>query len=391
MSRAEELYQQAVAGSFQPQEYETKSGFSTWQGFPARPTVEDLARVKEAAELGYPEAQYQMALYYLFEEYHRANAIGYDEEHQEKRSELWELERKDGQKGLHLLEEALKGGVGEAGLLLGDLYQGTACFVEASPEVKQDAAKAMAYYRAGAEQGCADAMYRLGACYYYGRGTAEDNGKAFAYFAEAQKNGSELMWQQLGECYVHGWGTQQNIPMAKECLENALEVKNWGDDDHARLLLGQFYLGVGGFEYADLDKAKEMLRAIPVNSRDYAKAQEYLGKLPAISARLNDWRHQNGVSKDGTVKKGCYVATCVYGSYDCPQVWTLRRFRDETLAATWYGRAFIRCYYAVSPTLVRLFGGQRWFRAVWKPRLDGMVRRLNGQGVADTPYQDRSW
>lgn len=199
------------------------------------------------------------------------------------------------------------------------------------------------------------------------------------------------MWQQLGECYVHGWGTQQNIPMAKECLENALKVKDWGDDDHARLLLGQFYLGVGGFEYADLDKAKEMLRAIPVNSRDYAKAQEYLGKLPAISAQLNDWRHQNRVSSDGTSKGGCYVATCVYGSYDCPQVWTLRRFRDETLAATWYGRAFIRCYYAVSPALVRLFGGQHWFRAVWKPRLDGMVRRLNGRGVADTPYQDRPW
>ena len=38
---------------------------------------------------------------------------------------------------------------------------------------------------------------------------------------------------------------------------------------------------------------------------------------------------------------GCYVATAVYGSYDCPQVWTLRRFRDDTLAETWYGRAFI--------------------------------------------------
>ena len=37
---------------------------------------------------------------------------------------------------------------------------------------------------------------------------------------------------------------------------------------------------------------------------------------------------------------GCYVATCVYGSYDCPQVWTLRRFRDDTLGSTWYGRAF---------------------------------------------------
>lgn len=36
---------------------------------------------------------------------------------------------------------------------------------------------------------------------------------------------------------------------------------------------------------------------------------------------------------------GCYVATAVYGSYDCPQVWTLRRYRDYTLAETWYGRA----------------------------------------------------
>lgn len=42
---------------------------------------------------------------------------------------------------------------------------------------------------------------------------------------------------------------------------------------------------------------------------------------------------------------GCYVATAVYGSYDCPQVWTLRRFRDYTLAETWYGRAFI-CVFA---------------------------------------------
>ena len=185
MSRAQDLYQQAATGRFQPQEYDTKTGFSTWQVFPSRPTAEDLKRVREAAELGYSEAQYQMALYYLFEEYHRKNAVGYDEEHQERYSELWELERKEGQKGLHLLEEALKGGVGEAGLLLGDLYQGTACYVEASPEVKQDAAKAMAYYRAGAEQGCADAMYRLGACYYYGRGTAEDNEKAFVCFVEA--------------------------------------------------------------------------------------------------------------------------------------------------------------------------------------------------------------
>ncbi len=90
-------------------------------------------------------------------------------------------------------------------------------------------------------------------------------------------------------------------------------------------------------------------------------------------------------------KKGCYVATCVYGSYDCPQVWTLRRYRDDTLAASWYGRAFIRLYYAISPALVRWFGKTEGFKKMWRGPLDRIVKRLNGGGVEDTPYRDRSW
>ncbi len=88
---------------------------------------------------------------------------------------------------------------------------------------------------------------------------------------------------------------------------------------------------------------------------------------------------------------GCYVATAVYGSYDCPQVWTLRRYRDNTLAQTWYGRAFIRTYYAVSPTLVKWFGNTAWFRNLWKGKLDRMVASLQRQGVESTPYDDRVW
>lgn len=88
---------------------------------------------------------------------------------------------------------------------------------------------------------------------------------------------------------------------------------------------------------------------------------------------------------------GCYVATAVYGSYDCPQVWTLRRFRDYTLAETWYGRAFIRTYYAISPTIVKWFGHAAWFKKMWKGKLDRMVANLNAEGVEDTPYEDRNW
>lgn len=88
-------------------------------------------------------------------------------------------------------------------------------------------------------------------------------------------------------------------------------------------------------------------------------------------------------------KNGCYIATCVYGTYDCPQVWTLRRFRDDTLDETWHGRLFIKCYYAISPTLVQWFGETKWFRQFWKSKLDQMVSELNDKGVDNTYYHDK--
>ena len=90
-------------------------------------------------------------------------------------------------------------------------------------------------------------------------------------------------------------------------------------------------------------------------------------------------------------KDGCYIATCVYGSYDCPEVWTLRRFRDYSLSETWYGRAFVKIYYAVSPTIVKLFGDTEWFKRMWRGTLDGMVNKLQNEGFESTPYNDREW
>ena len=85
------------------------------------------------------------------------------------------------------------------------------------------------------------------------------------------------------------------------------------------------------------------------------------------------------------------MATCVYGSYDCPEVWTLRRFRDDTLGSTWYGRTFIRVYYAISPKLVKWFGDKKWFKKIWKNTLDRMVDKLKSKGVENTPYDDKKW
>jgi len=118
------------------------------------------------------------------------------------------------------------------------------------------------------------------------------------------------------------------------------------------------------------------------NGGRFAAKNAILRIEPSFDDKAFDKANGNG---------GCYVATAVYGSYDCPQVWTLRRFRDNTLAETWYGRAFIRTYYAISPTLVNWFGKTEWFKNLWKPTLDRMVEKLNGNGVEDTPYDDRAW
>ncbi len=88
---------------------------------------------------------------------------------------------------------------------------------------------------------------------------------------------------------------------------------------------------------------------------------------------------------------GCYVATAVYGSYDCPQVWTLRRYRDYTLANTLLGRSFIKAYYTISPSLVKMFGKTVWFNSIGRKILDKKVKKLNDKGVSDTQYFDKKW
>ena len=100
-------------------------------------------------------------------------------------------------------------------------------------------------------------------------------------------------------------------------------------------------------------------------------------------------RNSRRSSTSGSRSDGCYIATAVYGSYDCPEVWTLRRFRDEYLKGSVFGRLFVRFYYAVSPGLVRRVGGRDFFRKPVKRVLDQFVIHLKNKGFQDTPYDDR--
>mgnify|MGYP004640606777 FL=1 len=73
-------------------------------------------------------------------------------------------------------------------------------------------------------------------------------------------------------------------------------------------------------------------------------------------------------------KSGCYIATAVYGSYDAPEVMTLRRFRDEVLAQSFFGRLFIKIYYALSPPVAERLKDMR--------RLNAFIRSILNKWVA---------
>ena len=90
-----------------------------------------------------------------------------------------------------------------------------------------------------------------------------------------------------------------------------------------------------------------------------------------------------------TSKKGCYIATAVYGSYDCEEVWVLRRYRDNNLSATKFGRLFILVYYKLSPMVVKVFGKSKLFNRFFRSRLDKKVAKLIKTEAMTAPYEDK--
>lgn len=114
--------------------------------------------------------------------------------------------------------------------------------------------------------------------------------------------------------------------------------------------------------------------------------QVYLGYKITLKMTQDDI---NSLQRDNN--QGCYIATSVYGSYDCPEVWTLRRFRDFTLSKYKLGRLFIKLYYKFSPFIVKTLGNNRVFHKTSKWFLDKFIGKLHIKGYEELPYEDYPW
>jgi hypothetical protein len=75
-------------------------------------------------------------------------------------------------------------------------------------------------------------------------------------------------------------------------------------------------------------------------------------------------------------KAGCYIATAIYGSYECAEVIKLREYRDEYLSKNFLGRLFILFYYTVSPLFLRIMPRQERFVSFFRKIFDFIVNGL---------------
>lgn len=78
-------------------------------------------------------------------------------------------------------------------------------------------------------------------------------------------------------------------------------------------------------------------------------------------------------------KEGCYIATAIYGSYDAPEVITLRQFHDETLKKPFFGRMFIKVYYTLSPPVAEKLKNAHRVNTFVRSILDKWVVHLNSK------------
>lgn len=78
-------------------------------------------------------------------------------------------------------------------------------------------------------------------------------------------------------------------------------------------------------------------------------------------------------------KKGCFIATAVYGSSNYPEVILLRSFRDDILLKSWFGILFVKFYYKISPKCAHSISRRKYLRLfIRKLLLNPIVESIKG-------------
>ena len=151
-----------------------------------------FSEIKQAAQKGNAEAQYQLALFY-----EKGDGVTID------RTEAVKWFRK-----------AAEQGFAKAQFSLGN------CYVFGDG-VAENAIEAVKWFRKAAEQGFAKAQFSLGNCYVFGDGVAENAIEAVKWYRKAAEQGNCEGQYALALCYDNGWGVPEDKTEADKWYREA--------------------------------------------------------------------------------------------------------------------------------------------------------------------------
>ena len=161
------------------------------------------------------------------------------------------------------LVDAAEQGDAEAQYKLGFMYEG-------SDSVPEDYTEAAKWYRKAAEQGHVEAQYSLGDMYDDGYGVSKDDAEAVKWYRKAAEQGEYFAHRSLGDMYANGEGVPQDDIEA-----------------YARYsVLATYYNAATNYRY---DDANKLLRE--------AKAKLTAGQLIAAEKRAAELTEQINAKK----------------------------------------------------------------------------------------------
>jgi hypothetical protein len=79
---------------------------------------------------------------------------------------------------------------------------------------------------------------------------------------------------------------------------------------------------------------------------------------------------KNPINQSLAVDSGnCFIATAVYNSYDAPEVIILRKFRDNILSLSNYGKLLVKFYYFISPPIAKFLSKKSKLKVIVREKI----------------------
>ncbi|HVM89766.1 MAG TPA: CFI-box-CTERM domain-containing protein [Puia sp.] len=162
--------------------------------------------------------------------------------------------------------------------------------------------------------------------------------------------------QQKEEAYINKEISVTGIVSEIDRAKNELIITYRADDGSSGNLNG--LISSHFFIFSSSENLPVLISEFNIQKEDFVRVSGKITSLHRQSvmrlqlSSVSVLKKNVGIVKR-TAKKGCFIATAVYGSCEAEEVIKFYRLRDEVLYQSFFGRLFVCIYYIVSPTLAK--------------------------------------